>query len=136
MRPERSFLQKGLVAVFLLAKPLFINRFSSADMKTCYGYRQYRFAGQHSFYNNLELRIKLTDFASYILPGQFGITGFFDIGRVWEKNDNSGKWHKGVGGGFYFAPAQLVVLQMSSRLFQRRLVSLFYDGFPVLIKHS
>ncbi|MFI5131482.1 MAG: BamA/TamA family outer membrane protein, partial [Chitinophagales bacterium] len=77
-----------------------------------YGYRQYRFAGQHSFYNNLELRIKLTDFASYILPGQFGITGFFDIGRVWEKNDNSSQWHQGIGGGIYFAPAQLVVLQL------------------------
>jgi outer membrane protein assembly factor BamA len=49
------------------------------------GYRQYRFAGQHSFYNNLELRIKLSDFANYILPGQFGITAFFDIGRVWER---------------------------------------------------
>jgi hypothetical protein len=47
------------------------------------GYRQYRFAGQHSFYNNLELRIKLSEFASYVLPGQFGFTGFFDIGRVW-----------------------------------------------------
>jgi hypothetical protein len=76
------------------------------------GYRQYRFAGQHSFFNNLELRIKISDFASYILPGQFGIMGFYDIGRVWEKNDNSGEWHNGAGGGVYFAPAQLVVLQL------------------------
>lgn len=71
------------------------------------GYRQYRFAGQHSFYNNLELRIKLADVASYIAPGQFGITGFWDIGRVWQKNDNSGKWHNGTGGGIYFAPASM-----------------------------
>jgi hypothetical protein len=76
------------------------------------GYRQFRFAGQHSFYNNLELRIKICDFASYILPGQFGILGFFDIGRVWEQHDQSGEWHKGTGGGFYFTPAQLVVLQL------------------------
>ena len=73
-----------------------------------YGYRQYRFAGQHSVYNNLELRIKLADIASYIVPGQFGITGFWDIGRVWEKNDNSGKWHNGTGGGIYFAPASVM----------------------------
>ncbi len=72
------------------------------------GYRQYRFAGKHSFYNNLELRIKLGDVASYILPGQFGITGFYDIGRVWVTNDDSGKWHNGVGGGIYFAPASLI----------------------------
>lgn len=73
-----------------------------------FGYRQYRFAGQHSFYNNLELRIKLADIASYIIPGQFGITGFWDIGRVWEKHDNSGKWHNGTGGGIYFAPASVI----------------------------
>ncbi|MEP7371982.1 MAG: BamA/TamA family outer membrane protein [Chitinophagaceae bacterium] len=74
------------------------------------GYRQYRFAGQHSFYNNMELRIKLADIASYIIPGQFGITGFWDAGRVWEKHDNSGKWHQGVGGGIYFAPASVIAL--------------------------
>ncbi|MGK2863761.1 MAG: BamA/TamA family outer membrane protein [Chitinophagaceae bacterium] len=73
-----------------------------------YGYRQYRFAGQHSIYNNLELRIKLADVASYIIPGQFGITGFWDIGRVWERNDKSDKWHHGTGAGIYFAPASIV----------------------------
>ncbi len=31
------------------------------------------------FYNNLELRIKLADIANYILPGQLGLTGFYDI---------------------------------------------------------
>lgn len=72
------------------------------------GYRQYRFAGQHSLYNNLELRVKLADVANYIVPGQFGITGFWDIGRVWENNDKSGKWHNGTGAGIYFAPASLL----------------------------
>ncbi|RXK85861.1 BamA/TamA family outer membrane protein [Filimonas effusa] len=72
------------------------------------GYRQYRFAGQHSVYNNLELRVKLADVASYILPGQLGLTGFWDIGRVWERGMDSGKWHNGQGGGIYFAPVSLV----------------------------
>jgi hypothetical protein len=76
------------------------------------GFNQYRFAGQHSFYNNLELRIKLADFAGYILPGQFGISGFWDAGRVWQKNDNSGKWHHGTGGGIYFAPASMLVANL------------------------
>lgn len=77
------------------------------------GYRQYRFAGQHMFYNNLELRIKLADIANYILPGQLGLTGFYDIGRVWVDKFKSDKWHQGVGGGIYFAPAQLAVLQFT-----------------------
>ena len=72
------------------------------------GYRQFRFAGQHSLYNNLELRMKLADVFNYIAPGQLGITGFWDIGRVWEQQNNSGKWHNGVGGGIYFAPVSLV----------------------------
>lgn len=72
------------------------------------GYRQYRFAGMHSIYNNLEIRIRVADVASYIIPGQFGITGFWDIGRVWEKDDNSRKWHNGAGAGIYFAPASVI----------------------------
>ncbi len=73
------------------------------------GYRQYRFAGQHSFYNNLELRLKLADVASYIVPGQYGITLFWDAGRIWEGNEISSKWHHGAGAGFYFSPASLFV---------------------------
>lgn len=75
------------------------------------GYRQYRFAGKQMFYNNTELRIKIANIASYILPGQFGLVGFYDIGRVWVNHDKSDFWHQGAGGGIYFAPAQLVVVQ-------------------------
>jgi Omp85 superfamily domain len=95
-----------------LGKTAFYQSLFLGGQENLLGYRQYRFAGLHSFYNNLELRIKIGDFANYILPGQFGFTSFFDIGRVWKQNDNSDKWHNGVGGGFYFAPAQLVVLQI------------------------
>lgn len=75
------------------------------------GYRQYRFAGDHSLYNNLELRIKLTDIGGYVLPGVMGMIGFYDIGRVWQKNEHSEKWHNGVGGGLFFAPAQMIVIR-------------------------
>ncbi|WP_090662493.1 BamA/TamA family outer membrane protein [Parafilimonas terrae] len=75
------------------------------------GYRQYRFAGQQMLYNNTEMRIKVADIASYVLPGQFGLLGFFDVGRVWVDNENSAKWHNGFGGGIYFAPAQLFLLR-------------------------
>jgi len=76
------------------------------------GYHQYRFAGQYMAYNNFELRIKITEFANYILPGQFGMIAYYDFGRVWEKNDQSHQWHNGVGGGIYFAPAQMAVLRV------------------------
>jgi hypothetical protein len=76
------------------------------------GYHQFRFAGEHMIYNNLEARIKLANVASYILPGELGITGFYDVGRVWQKDFNNNKLHQGVGGGLYFAPAQIAVFQL------------------------
>jgi outer membrane translocation and assembly module TamA len=76
------------------------------------GYRQYRFAGEHMLYNNFEARIKLANLASYILPGQLGLVGFYDIGKVWQKGYNDKVWHQGAGAGFYFSPAQMMVLQL------------------------
>jgi len=76
------------------------------------GFRQYRFAGEHMLYNNLEVRIKLANLASYVLPGQLGLVGFYDAGKVWQKGYNDGVWHQGAGGGFYFSPAQMLLLQM------------------------
>ncbi|GAB2836711.1 BamA/TamA family outer membrane protein [Ferruginibacter profundus] len=77
-----------------------------------YGYRQYRFAGNYMLYNNAELRIKIAQAGSYILPGQLGLIGFYDAGKVWANGSNSKKIHQGVGGGIYFAPAQIAVLQL------------------------
>jgi len=76
------------------------------------GYLQNRFAGQQMIYNNLQVRIRLANVAGYILPGQLGLTGFYDAGRVWAKGDYSNIWHQGAGGGLYFAPASLTVLQV------------------------
>lgn len=76
------------------------------------GFRQYRFAGQHVLYNNLEARIKLAQVGSYILPGQFGLIAFYDAGKVWTKENNSSTIHQGYGGGLFFIPAQLTVFQM------------------------
>lgn len=76
------------------------------------GYHQYRFAGEQMLYNNLEARIKLADVVSTLIPGQLGLLGFYDVGRVWQQGlDNGNVWHHGVGGGLYFAPANLAVLQ-------------------------
>ena len=75
------------------------------------GYREFRFGGQHSLYNNLELRYKVTDFINYILPGQFGLLAFHDVGRVWARDEKSDVWHQGYGGGIYFAPAALTVFR-------------------------
>lgn len=76
------------------------------------GFRQYRFAGRNAFYNNFEARAKLADVSSYIFPGELGLVGFFDLGRVWSDNDALETWHHGEGGGIYYAPARLAVIRL------------------------
>lgn len=92
--------------------PAFYQSATIGGQENLLGYRQYRFSGKHSFYNNVELRLKIADLASYIAPGQLGILGFWDTGRVWENESISGKWHNGFGGGIYFAPASMVSLNL------------------------
>ena len=75
------------------------------------GYRRNRFAGQYMAYNNLEARWQIASFHNYVLPGLLGLVGLYDVGRVWQKDDQSHQWHNGVGGGFYFAPAQMALFQ-------------------------
>lgn len=93
------------------------------------GFRQYRFAGDHLFWNNLELRIKLADWGGYILPGQFGFTGFYDLGRVWQRGQVSTRWHQGVGGGFYFAPARMALFQLVAGYSREGWLPYFTVGF-------
>lgn len=76
------------------------------------GYLQNRFAGRHMLYNNLQARLKLANIKSYILPGQLGISGFYDAGRVWANERDANIIHQGYGGGVYFSPAAVVVIQV------------------------
>jgi hypothetical protein len=75
------------------------------------GFHTNRFTGKTIAYNNLELRLKVLDFTSYLLPGSLGIIGFNDVGRVWSPGEKSDQWHDGYGGGLYIIPAQLVLIE-------------------------
>jgi hypothetical protein len=68
------------------------------------GFRKNRYMGRSSLYGSLELKYKLFDIKSYVFPGPFGITGFYNVGRVWLEGESSKKWHNAYGGGFYFLP--------------------------------
>src|SRR5690606_4132135 len=76
------------------------------------GTRKYRYAGDHMFYNNFETRIRLAKVGSFILPGQLGVVGFYDLGKVWSKNYNTKTIHQTYGGGLYYAPAMAAVFQL------------------------
>ena len=74
------------------------------------GFRKDRFSGSSMAYSSAELRYKLFTSKSHILPGDVGLMGFFDIGRVWQKGESSKKWHNTTGGGVYFVPFNLIML--------------------------
>ena len=73
------------------------------------GYLADQFYGDQSVYQNSELRFKLFDFSSYILNGEFGLLAFYDVGRVWLKNEKSDAWHKGYGSGFWISPFEMTI---------------------------
>lgn len=68
------------------------------------GFRAMRFSGRTAFYQNTELRIRLSDVKGYIFRGKLGMFAFLDDGRVWAPGEKSGKLHIGFGGGIYFSP--------------------------------
>jgi hemolysin activation/secretion protein len=74
------------------------------------GFRKNRFSGQTLLYQTTELRIKLFESASYLLPGAVGLIGFNEVGRVWVKNETSNTWHDDFGGGIYYAPYNFSII--------------------------
>ncbi len=74
------------------------------------GYRRNRFSGKGMAYGSGELRFKIFKSKSFVLPGDVGLLGFADFGRVWQDNENSKKWHNSFGGGLYFIPFNLVAI--------------------------
>lgn len=74
------------------------------------GYRKDRFAGRSQLFNNTELRIRLFDFPTYIFSGSVGVLAFYDVGRVWADDEQSGRWHTGYGGGVWVSPLRRFVI--------------------------
>ena len=59
-----------------------------------------RFIGDSSVYFNGELRLYLSRFF-VALPGEWGLFGFGDVGRVWLDGETSDVWHSSWGGGIW-----------------------------------
>ncbi len=65
------------------------------------GFRNERFVGKQSFYQNTDLRISVGGIRKSAIPVRLGITGSFDYGRVWVNDDNSNIWHNSYGGSLW-----------------------------------
>ncbi|MFT5749846.1 MAG: hypothetical protein ACI93S_001117 [Ancylomarina sp.] len=74
------------------------------------GFSLDRFAGDGIFYQNTDIRFRISQFRSYLLAGEFGILAFNDVGRVWILGERSETLHHGYGGGLWVSPFKLIVL--------------------------
>ncbi len=94
------------------------------------GYRQNRFAGDQSAFAAGELRMRVRRFRT-LVPGEVGVFGAGDVGRVFTAAGGSETWHRSAGGGAYlaFIDRALVLVGGAARSVEG---TLFYFGigFP------
>lgn len=67
--------------------------------------RQNRYGGDKAAWAGSELRLALTRFR-VLLPGELGVFGLAETGRVWVKGETSERWHAAVGGGVWISLVQ------------------------------
>ena len=77
------------------------------------GFRFNRFYGKNAFYQTSDLRYEVGKIRNSILPLSYGFFGGFDLGRVWNPNEYSKKWHNSYGGGFWLNAVDAISANLS-----------------------
>jgi hypothetical protein len=72
------------------------------------GFRNQRFTGKTSYYQNTDLRFSLRKIHTSIVPSALGVFGGFDYGKVWFPGLSSDTWHTSYGGGFFLNAADII----------------------------
>lgn len=66
------------------------------------GLHSHRFLGDREVNGSAELRLDLGQFR-ILAPGEWGVYGLGDLGRVFLEGESSDRWHAAAGGGLWFA---------------------------------
>ncbi len=131
LNPGRSglVLANRIGAGTVVGEPTFFQRMQIGGINSLRGFNSKRFTGTTMFYHNLDMRLKLFNFTSYLVPGTVGMIGFNDIGRVWEKGESSDRWHHGYGGGLYVVPGEVLLIQATVGFSKEATMPYFSIGF-------
>ena len=81
-------------------------RYYLGQLQFLRGYRKNRFTGDHAAFLNTDLRWKIGEARTSVVPMGYGLRGFVDTGRVFLNGESSDQWHMGYGFGFYLVPLQ------------------------------
>lgn len=76
------------------------------------GFRNQRFTGNQSFYQNIDIRYSFNSMRTKLIPIRVGIYSGFDYGRIWLEDEESKKWHNSYGGGFFINGAELLTVNL------------------------
>ena len=60
-----------------------------------------RYGGDAAVWGSAELRLAFGGFR-FVLPGEWGVLGLGDVGRVFLDGESSDAWHSAYGGGLWF----------------------------------
>ena len=107
---------KGHVAAFRLGGAINTGEYEFYQANTLgskynlRGFPYSRYSGYAALYQNTDLRIKLSRVKSYATRGYFGLLLFNDVGRVWQKEEDSHTWHHGYGGGLWVSPYEMAIV--------------------------
>ncbi len=105
------------------------------------GFRRERFAGRSSAFGNAELRVKLFELPTYLVPFDVGMLAFADAGRVWISSgaDVAGvqnpiiadgdEIHLGYGGGLWFGVLDRAALVLTVQSSVEETLASFGVGF-------
>ncbi|HEX7240345.1 MAG TPA: BamA/TamA family outer membrane protein, partial [Longimicrobiaceae bacterium] len=93
------------------------------------GFSHQRFAGETALYGNAEVRAPLV-YTNLGVRGWLGVTGLFDVGRVYAEGESSDRWHSAPGAGLWFATMERsTILGVTYARGERDRVY-FHLGFP------
>ena len=76
------------------------------------GFRNQRFTGKKSYYQNTDIRYSFSKRRTGIVPAAFGFYGGFDYGRVWLPTEDSNVWNTSYGGGLFLNAADISSLRL------------------------
>jgi hypothetical protein len=113
----------------VIGSPAFFQKMQIGGVNSLRGFNTRRFTGDKMFYHNIDLRMKIFNFTSYLVPGTVGVIGFNDVGRVWERGEHSGVWHQGFGGGLYVLPGEVILVQATVGFSREAIMPYFSIGF-------
>ena len=75
------------------------------------GWRNERWRGASAFYHNIDLRMKLFKWDSFIIPMDVGIVGGYDYGRVEFEGEEGAPWRRSYTIGLWLQPLGTIVIQ-------------------------